>query len=251
MREYGQIQTSFWTDPELQSLSESARLFAAYLLTGPHSNGIGCYRLPDGYITADFGWSPETINERVCEIVSIGFFKRCETTFFVLIPKFLRWNPIANANVALARVKEVALVPRKFPYYNELIESLDSYGNHWPKGYIDGLRNGLGNKNQPYPEKNQPYPEGSSEGFEDFWSAWPKSARKGGKADCLARWIRHGLPAQRVEILAHVAAMKDSADWRKDGGAFIPAPAVYLNQRRWDGAEIEAVRGEANVTILE
>ena len=32
--------------------------------------------------------------------------------------------------------------------------------------------------------------------------------------------------------------MKTTNDWRKDNGAFIPAPLVYLNQQRWDGAEI-------------
>ena len=31
---------------------------------------------------------------------------------------------------------------------------------------------------------------------------------------------------------------KTTNDWRKDNGAFIPAPLVYLNQQRWDGAEI-------------
>jgi hypothetical protein len=28
----------------------------------------------------------------------------------------------------------------------------------------------------------------------------------------------------------------------RDGGAFIPAPKVYLNQQRWDGAEIPDVK---------
>jgi hypothetical protein len=32
--------------------------------------------------------------------------------------------------------------------------------------------------------------------------------------------------------------MKTTDAWRKDDGAFIPAPLVYLNQQRWDGAEI-------------
>ena len=35
--------------------------------------------------------------------------------------------------------------------------------------------------------------------------------------------------------------------WRKDNGAFIPAPLVYLNQQRWDGAEIP----EASTMVQE
>ena len=40
------------------------------------------------------------------------------------------------------------------------------------------------------------------------------------------------------QIIAHVEALKLSIDWRKDSGAFIPAPLVYLNQRRWEGADL-------------
>ena len=38
-------------------------------------------------------------------------------------------------------------------------------------------------------------------------------------------------------ILAHVESLKVSTGWQKNGGEFIPAPLVYLNQRRWEGAE--------------
>ena len=32
--------------------------------------------------------------------------------------------------------------------------------------------------------------------------------------------------------------MKTTEQWLKLNGAFIPAPLVYLNQQRWDGAEV-------------
>jgi hypothetical protein len=32
--------------------------------------------------------------------------------------------------------------------------------------------------------------------------------------------------------------MKTTEQWLKANGAFIPAPLVYLNQQRWDGAEV-------------
>ena len=31
--------------------------------------------------------------------------------------------------------------------------------------------------------------------------------------------------------------MKRTPGWTKDGGQFVPSPLVYLNQRRWEGAE--------------
>jgi len=77
--------------------------------------------------------------------------------------------------------------------------------------------------------------------FEDFWKAWPKSTRKGGKSECLKKWQKYYCDACADQIIKHVEWMKTTNDWRKDNGAFIPAPLVYLNQQRWDGAEIPEV----------
>mgnify|MGYP003347116906 CR=1 FL=1 len=74
--------------------------------------------------------------------------------------------------------------------------------------------------------------------FDLFWSAWPRSDRKGGKTQCLAKWKKLGLDDQSETIIAHVCYMKTTDQWKKDNGAFIPAPLVYLNQERWDGAEV-------------
>jgi hypothetical protein len=74
--------------------------------------------------------------------------------------------------------------------------------------------------------------------FEQFWAAWPKSVRKGGKSVCLARWKKGLYDGCADQIVKHVEWMKTTDQWRKDNGAFIPAPIVYLNQQRWDGAEI-------------
>ncbi len=79
-------------------------------------------------------------------------------------------------------------------------------------------------------------------GFNRFWLAWPANtpggyARKGGKAECLKLWAK-GLEASAEEILRHIAYMKTTRQWRDTFGDYIPAPAVYLRQRRWDGADI-------------
>ena len=78
--------------------------------------------------------------------------------------------------------------------------------------------------------------------FDDFWRAWPSNGgnytRKGAKSECLRRWQQRGLDIEADQIIAHVQWLKTTEDWQKQGGAFIPAPLVYLNQSRWDGAEI-------------
>ena len=82
------------------------------------------------------------------------------------------------------------------------------------------------------------------DGFDKFWYSWPRSTRKGGKSTCLAKWKKGYYETCADQILKHVAWMKTTDDWRKQNGAFIPAPLVYLNQQRWDGAEVPETRQE-------
>jgi hypothetical protein len=83
-------------------------------------------------------------------------------------------------------------------------------------------------------------PSSEPQSFQDFWSTWPKSGRKGGKAECLKVWQSGKLEAQAPAILAHVKTMAASREWTKDNGDYIPAPVVYLRGKRWDGAEVDA-----------
>ena len=74
--------------------------------------------------------------------------------------------------------------------------------------------------------------------FEDFWKAWPSSPRKGAKSSCKKVWDKSYCDTQADQIIKHLAWMKTTEQWLKANGAFIPAPLVYLNQQRWDGAEV-------------
>ena len=87
--------------------------------------------------------------------------------------------------------------------------------------------------------------------FEQFWTAWPKSQRKGGKATCKAKWDKLKLDLQADQIIKHVDWMKTTEQWKKGEGAFIPAPLVYLNQMRWDGAEIPDMTVNVNVNFKD
>lgn len=158
MREYGQIQCSFWSHPEVALLSNDAKLLAVYLLTGPHSNGLGCYRLPDGYIQADLGWCSKTVSKGFSELFEIGFAKRCERTFYVLMPNFLQWNEIANPNVAKSREKEFSTISSKSTIYKDLCDSLRAHGKHFSEAFLNRLETlskGYGKQEPTRPEPNQ------------------------------------------------------------------------------------------------
>lgn len=155
MREYGQVQCNFWRHGDLRDAGEDARLLALYLLTGPHSNGIGCYYLPDGYVTEDLKWSIERVSQAFAKLSEMDYARRCERTSWVLIPQFLKWNEIANPNVAKSRVKEFLTVPKKSAVYGELCASLKAFGKHWSNDFETVLAE-CSKQDPTRPEPNQP-----------------------------------------------------------------------------------------------
>jgi len=260
MREYGQVQCAFWGHPDICDLSDQAKLLAMYVLTGPNSNGLGCYRLPPGYVAEDLGWSQETVSKRFAELFRVGFLKHCERTRYVFIPHFLRWNPVANENVAKARMKEFQEIPSQFEYYQELASSMLYHAEHWPEPFrnrLETVRETVSKQDptrpdpnpnpdpDPDPEVSTPSPSGSpsrapqsaapptngaAARFEEFWAQYPSGHRKA-KKRCREIWVRKRLDERADEILADLARRPESDDQWIQG--FIPNPSTYLNQERW------------------
>lgn len=71
--------------------------------------------------------------------------------------------------------------------------------------------------------------QGVSAEFEEFWQAYP---RKVGKGAAEKAWAKASPDLQAV--LTALAWQTKQDGWTKDGGAFIPHPGTYLNQRRWE-----------------
>lgn len=80
---------------------------------------------------------------------------------------------------------------------------------------------------------------GSSESdFDRFWTVYP---RKVGKLAAERAWA--ALNGKRPDIETILAALdraKRSSQWTRDGGQFIPHPATWLRQGRWEDSDIEA-----------
>lgn len=85
--------------------------------------------------------------------------------------------------------------------------------------------------NNQEPITNKPPISPKGDRFAEFWSVWPSSTRKVGKATCEAKWKRGKLDDIADRILIHVRAMKQTEQWKT---GYEPAPATYLNQKRWE-----------------
>ncbi|GAB2471933.1 hypothetical protein GCM10027082_24310 [Comamonas humi] len=68
--------------------------------------------------------------------------------------------------------------------------------------------------------------------FDEFWKAYPKRVGKDAarKKFDQRKFARGDMP----KLLAAIKAQAQSEQWRKDGGQYIPNPATWLNQGRFD-----------------
>jgi uncharacterized protein YdaU (DUF1376 family) len=67
--------------------------------------------------------------------------------------------------------------------------------------------------------------------FIQFWEAYP---RKSGKKAAFTAWQKAKDKPDMDAILKAIESQKRSEQWQKDNGQFIPMPATWLNQGRWD-----------------
>lgn len=85
-------------------------------------------------------------------------------------------------------------------------------------------------KNESENESESEPKSAREEAFDVFWAAYPRKVGKGAARKAFAK-----LPAAVFPLLVPaVEAQKQCAQWRKNGGEYIPNPATWLNQERWE-----------------
>ena len=84
------------------------------------------------------------------------------------------------------------------------------------------------------PEKTSCSPsasESAKDGFADFWKAYPNKKAKP-KAEAAWRKLKPSVKTVS-DLIDGLERHKESEQWKRDGGQFIPHPATWLNGRRW------------------
>lgn len=69
-------------------------------------------------------------------------------------------------------------------------------------------------------------------GFDAFWSAYPRKTAKGAARKAWA--VLNPSPDLQTRILEAVSQHRSCRQWLSEGGRFIPHPATWLNQKRWE-----------------
>ncbi len=84
-------------------------------------------------------------------------------------------------------------------------------------------------------------PKGESEReeeyFNKFWANYPRKTGKGYARKCFKRI---NVDASLLEkMLATLAWQKESREWEREDGKYIPNPSTWLNQERWNDEKTE------------
>ena len=158
---------------------------------------------------------------------------RCDAEIWLANDKKNKASQSAQERWRIAREKELAL-------QLENARNADAMRTHQIDHANASETTCEGNAPNPNPNPNKkqnPHAQAreaaSPDGFAEFWLSYPK---KVGKGAAEAAWKKLHPPTSVV--IAAIAAQRNCDQWRRDGGQYVPNPATWLNQRRWeDGAE--------------
>ena len=81
--------------------------------------------------------------------------------------------------------------------------------------------------------------------FDEFWAKYP---RKVGKGDARKAWDKLNLTANSAlvdVIFAALEKQKGWDQWQREGGRYIPHPATWLNQQRWEDEGLTGIVEQA------
>lgn len=242
MREYGTVSPQFWIGETGKSLrgNVEAQLVALYLMTSPHANMIGVFHCPTDYIAKETGLGLEGASKGLARLIEGEFCRQDGVTEEVFVVRMAAYqigeqlSPKDKRCIGVARELDKVMSSK----LRQGFHAIYSGAFHLPK---------LGKKISPIEAPSKPGAgtgagTGSTllPGFARFWEVWPASDRKEARGKCHEVWVKANAEPHADRIVAHVERLKDSTGWKKQNGEFIPAPLVYLNQRKWEGVELSA-----------
>lgn len=246
---YRRVSVRLWADEKVRRLSPlqpSAQALWLYLLTGPHTGPIpGVFTCGRAAMAEALDWSLEEFSRCLAELTEAGMAEYDHEARLWFIPRAIRHNPPASPNVVRGWRAAWVLLPEghmRDRIANGIAQALEGLTEAFREAFREALAESSSKaSSRPLPNQEQEQEQeektparkraADPPGFDEFWNAWPVSARKQDRKKCAAKWQRCSLGAKLPEILAHLQAMKGTKGWQE---GFEPAPLTYLNGERWN-----------------
>lgn len=139
---YSKIESKFWMDEKTTIISPEARYIMLYLLTSPHKNMLGFYYLPKPYIIHDVKLSPERFELGFRELLGSKMIFYDEKASVMLLPNYLKHNPLDNPNVVKSAIEKLDELPKNSlePLF---LQALQRYGKPFYQPLIENVKERL------------------------------------------------------------------------------------------------------------
>ncbi len=110
MAKYRQLQTKFWVDPFIESLTPEQKFFYIYLLTNPASSQCGIYEISYGTMAFQSGYNVETVEKLLSFFEKKSKIKYSKNSSEICLLNFRKYNWTKSPKVVTCIQKEMALV---------------------------------------------------------------------------------------------------------------------------------------------
>lgn len=258
MGAYRNISLSFWNDPKVyDDFNSEDKYMYLYFLTNPHTNICGCYEVGMKQIAQETGYDAELVANAINRLENKhDVLRYCPDTKEILIKNWWKYNWGKSPKV-LSAVMSVSKHIRNDEFREYVQRMVDSvcetetstetvnsnqiqksdtvnrYSKQIQKSDTDTDTDVSIEYGYPMDTLSETDTEldlsNQKDRFELFWKAYP---RKIGKDEAKAEFELSDYPLSAM--LNAIAWYKGTDTWKKDNGQFIPAPARWIRERRWE-----------------
>lgn len=232
---YRQIYMSFWTDPKVDDdFTPEDKYFYLYLLTNPHTNICGCYEISTKQMERETGYNVDTVKRLIRRMETEHDIIRYDSsTKEVLLLNWHKYNWTKSADLMKNVRKSAEYI--KSDAFREYIINL-SHGDTLPTPSPEGGGTSVTVTVTDTVSVTDTVKSKKAEKFEEWWACYP---RKVGKEAARRAFAKVKVDVQI--LIDAVELQKGSEQWTKENGRYIPNPATWLNQGRWED-EVKTVR---------
>lgn len=145
---------------------------------------------------------------------------------------------LESISTKIATKQYTVITVINWPIYQGEENEANQEANHLPT-QSQPSANHIGRMKEGKKEKRE---EKDIVGFDLFWATYPNKKAKG---TAKVSFVKAMEKVSLEKMIAAVEAQTSWAAWTKDGGAYIPHPATWLNQERWND-EAPVVQAQIN-----
>ena len=259
MEVFTRVERGYWQDEFILELTPEQKFFYLYLMSNSKVNTLGAYVFPMTMSTLELGYNRDTVKKLLDHFVEAGKIMYDETTNEVFLLNWPKRN--WNKRTATLRALKKDVDALKSPVLREKISAMLSVfcggedaiddteeqkgtngNNEEQKGTNrnnEDMFAGIIDKREKKKENREKEKEKEDAGtvfdaataFEIFYQAYPN---KKNVKTARTRWEKMKVtPELFAAIMEGLERAKNSQEWGKDGGAYIPHPATWLNGEGW------------------